>query len=1034
MSIQQSVLSWIFYLVFVVFTYAGLFAFKLDHKSSKTKLLTGAFSALAIWALCFSVANAAPDHATALFWRQAASIGWGTLYSFVLHLSLVTAGHGPLLKRHRWLPWLIYLPAALNVYGFLLAPGASQQLHIVAYRFGWNSIWVDSFWNWFHAVYFGLFSGLSVMLLLRWLFKTKDKGQKHQALSITYSFLAAGVLGAITDLLRLTHSDVMLPQLGILLVLIPTVNFFHLIRQHAFIESVQIVKSEGIGQILNDNAREKLYGRIGHIVYAMSFVNFANYAFVLRDYSPVGLLLKGLLYSLMLLLSGEMIINARRFRQSVKMQEWMLSITVSVMLLAGIAAYADRGAITIWTLVFPMIVVSVMLSNPRVMGLLVLTQVAAQLVLYLVFGFRQVLVQPIDYLVRTLSIVFSMFLAYYVNRVYLARLRDNEDAIRFQTALVDMSWSLRSFSLMTIDEAMQDAVNDIARYLPARRVIQMMVQEGSVWHARLSQLPGGGQPEKADHAAITAVYQAYFDENDFSEQGERYQVYRRDLPADSQLYRYLSDQDISMIVFTPFMLRKKTADWLILEFTSDEDCCHPRFNEYLRIVTQYLSNYMLRTVAEYDLRYLAYHDQLTGLHNRTHFLEEADVRLRERQDSPHALIFVDVDAFKDINDTAGHDTGNRVISAVAQRLQSVTQQQDLLARFGGDEFILMADLSGRQGAAQVAEDLLTALRDPVRVDAWEFNVTASMGIALYPDDGHSAKELLNNADFAMYEAKNSGKNRYCFYVPDHKSKAHTNYVLRNSLGRAIDQGELDVFYQPQVSLTDERIVGVEALVRWQHPSLGRIPPAAFIPIAEETGQIICIGYYVLDEACKRVAALNQGLETPLRLGLNFSYQQLMAPDLPDRLARALENSGLAPSCLEIEITESTTGKYGDELAQVIQLLRQMGLSLAIGDYGADYSGLGRLSHFAIDRIKIDKSLIDRIDIKGDADTSQGRNRVIIENIITLARELGASVIAEGVETAQQVAYLKNLHCDEVQGYHYHRPMPAAELERLMAGA
>ncbi|HUR83221.1 MAG TPA: EAL domain-containing protein [Thermoanaerobaculia bacterium] len=421
-----------------------------------------------------------------------------------------------------------------------------------------------------------------------------------------------------------------------------------------------------------------------------------------------------------------------------------------------------------------------------------------------------------------------------------------------------------------------------------------------------------------------------------------------------------------------------------------------------------------RRRAEEQIEYQAYHDGLTGLPNRLLFRDRLTVALAhaKRQDHPLVLMFLDLDRFKIVNDTLGHSLGDELLRAVAVRLRNVLREGDTIARMGGDEFtVLLTDLKDARDAARIAQKLLETVGHPVRVEGHELYVTTSIGIAVFPNDGDTAELLLKNADSAMYRAKEAGRNSYRLCTPAMNSRAAERLSLENALRRAIEREELVLHYQPLVRLATREVEGMEALLRWNRPGFGIVPPSAFIGIAEETRMIVPIGEWVLRKACKHARSW-QGR----RIAVNLSPRQFQQTDLRDVVARALDESGLDPTLLELEITESTAMRNTDRTIATLAELRELGVRIALDDFGTGHSSLSYLRRFPIDRVKIDREFIAEID------TSRS-NRAIVSAIVAMAHGLDLAVTAEGVETEAQVAFLAEQKCEEVQGFLFGRPAP-----------
>ena len=434
-----------------------------------------------------------------------------------------------------------------------------------------------------------------------------------------------------------------------------------------------------------------------------------------------------------------------------------------------------------------------------------------------------------------------------------------------------------------------------------------------------------------------------------------------------------------------------------------------------------------RKQAEERIQYLATHDTLTGLPNRVIFSELLNhaIGAARRKACSLALLFVDLDRFKVINDTLGHQAGDCLLKGVAAQLKRCVRAADVVARLGGDEFVVLLEEGADANAAQaVARKLLEALAQPIAVEGTDCRVTASIGIAMFPGDGQDEGALMKSADIAMYCAKDEGKNNFQFFSAANQSRSLGKMAMEGHLRGALERNELFLHFQPKKSLRTGAITGVEALLRWRNPVLGLVPPAEFIPLAEETGLILPIGRFVLREACERAAAWGRAGLPALRVAVNLSMRQLADPGLPAQIAATLAQAGLPPGQLELEITESMVMSNPERMLALLTGIRDTGVQLSIDDFGTGYSSLGQLKRLPIDALKIDRSFIR--DIPGDSE-----DEAITGAIIAMARKLGLTVIAEGVETQAQQDFLGTHDCDEMQGFHFARPLPPEEFEALL---
>jgi len=432
-----------------------------------------------------------------------------------------------------------------------------------------------------------------------------------------------------------------------------------------------------------------------------------------------------------------------------------------------------------------------------------------------------------------------------------------------------------------------------------------------------------------------------------------------------------------------------------------------------------------RKRSELQITQMAYQDVLTTLPNRRLLRERLQNALQQarRNESTVHVMFMDLDNFKRINDTLGHDVGDKLLQELVTIIRGCIRPGDLIARLGGDEFAILLEGANDEEAARIAGCILQDLTMPVQINGYELIVSASIGISRYPEDGMEMEHLLKNADVAMYSAKDKGKNNYQFYTNFLNQTIEKQMEMEHHLRRAIENGELSLHYQPQINVQTGQLVGLEALLRWENPLLGYVSPAEFIPLAEETGLIVPIGEWVLRNACRQNKEWQLAGFPPMPISVNLSSRQFRQQQLPNLITQILADTGLEAKYLDLEITESMTMEV-DEVVETLAAFKQIGVEISIDDFGTGYSSLSYLKNFPIDRIKIDRSFVGDI-------LTEPKHAAIVSTIISLAHNMKLKVIAEGVETAEQLSYLQELNCNEVQGYHISKPLPENEVQHFL---
>jgi diguanylate cyclase (GGDEF)-like protein/PAS domain S-box-containing protein len=474
--------------------------------------------------------------------------------------------------------------------------------------------------------------------------------------------------------------------------------------------------------------------------------------------------------------------------------------------------------------------------------------------------------------------------------------------------------------------------------------------------------------------------------------------------------------------------RRKNGDiypkWLSISVVRDKP--GGQIRNYIAI----FSDITERKEAEKRIQFMAHYDALTGLPNRVmlHDRLSHDISHAARNHKHVALLFLDLDRFKIINDSLGHNIGDLLLQSVGERLKECLRSGDTVARLGGDEFVvILPGLQDTDYAATVARKILECLATPHAVGGHELNTTASIGISVYPHDGSDRETLIKNADVAMYKSKEAGRNNYLFFTEEMNARAEERLSMENSLRHALEREEFVLYFQPQMNSATGRIIGAEALIRWRHPSLGLVMPGTFIPIAEESGLIVAIGEWVLREACRQNRAWQMAGLPAVSVAVNLSAMQFRQKNLVEIVADTLRQTGLAPRYLELEITESSIIQNVETAINTMHELKAMGVLISIDDFGTGYSNLGYLKRFPIDKLKVDQSFVRDL-------TTSPDDATIVRLVINMAKSLQLKVIAEGVETREQLDFLSEHQCEEVQGYYFSRPVPEEEFKIMLESA
>ncbi|CAM4393673.1 EAL domain-containing protein [Paenibacillus typhae] len=1016
-------LSYIFSLIlfigFAIYFILGMYILSLNTGSKLNRLYCLACLSLSIWSFCFSITNSAPDYETAILWRRLASLGYGTVYSILLHFFLILTERTAVL-RNKWIYVLLYLPAVVNVFAFGYSDSAREQYRLIYTATGWVNISANGWGDVYFNLYYICFTTAGLLLLWNWARRSKDPVKKKQGYLFMLSYSLAMIAGTATDVIMNSYASVKVPQLAPVIVLLPTTAMFYAIKRYGLMGLGKKGKTEP-GKILSDVNMDRFIKIMSFVYVIGGMLNFATQYFFNKQAPGFGSIL---LFSLFFFVTGLVltIIKHVPVRADVKEYVFISIMLASILLIA--LSYIETASVTAWSAPFIVVMLSV-LFNKRLMILWIgVPMLLTQIYIWVRMPEAMVQVDGSDYLARIGILGITLWLAYFVNRVYIQRLEDNEAQIRFQKLVARISGEFVKVSESDLDNKINELLELCGEHFQVDRTFYIHLTEhpkSYEWCREgvepavdlVPRLNGGGLPWWLNSSLQTDLVQIMDVDMLPQEAGAEHEIF--------------SSYKLKSLISVPVRNKGKILGLLFFGSVKAATAFGQNHQELLRILANLLSDALVKVEAEREISYMAYYDALTGSANHTLFKNKLEESIRSAGETgkPIGVLFIDLDSFKNVNDTIGHLGGDEMLKEVTGRIAGCLREQDMVSRFGGDEFLIkLAGIERVEDIRAIAESIIQAIARPVTVKGQEFFITASAGIAVYPGDGESTEELIRNADLAMYAAKEKGKNQYALCSSAMKQQVLEKTLLTNSLYRALERNELVLYYQPQVSVQTKEIVGLEALVRWNNPELGMISPAAFIPLAEQTGLILPIGQWVLETACRQMKEWQALGVQGIRMAVNLSMVQFQDRSLLSIVERTLSETGLEPECLELEVTESAAADGDDYIVEVLHALKELGVSLSIDDFGSGYSSLSRLKTLPVDRIKIDMQFVRGISNGND-------DEAIAKTIIQLAKNLKLHVIAEGVETGEQFAFFDKNRCDEIQGYFFYKPMPASEIESIL---
>ena len=1020
MSLPE-IFSLIFFMAFAVYFMFGIYILHFNIRSVLYRVFFLCTIALCIWAFSFCIANSAANYETCLFWRRIAAIGWGTVFSLFLHFVIIVTEHNQWF-RHKWIYIVLYLPAAINIAVFtLIGDIAIEQYNLINTSMGWVNISHNTVWDWFYNVQYLGFSTISLILLMQWGVKSKSRDNKKQSTMLSISFVVSIFLGTLTEFVINIVSDHKIPQVAPLIILILISAMFYCIRKYGLLSLPDKDKDPGMGKILSEATRSKLYLYITRAFFFGAFIHFCAPFYTGRE-----TLLSIILFSAVLLFFGFLLQFIQILNISEGRRDFLSDIVMTVSVPIIVLKYIDYSVAYAWIAPVIYIIVSVALNNRRTLYLISFVSIITFILIWIRSPESSFAFRPVDHAVRISMLIIIVWIARFIHDIYLHRLAENEEQVKLQMLVSHVSSVFVTVNEGNVDEKINTMLGMCVEQFELDCACLLFLTGdqktiNKVYQWNLSESSGSdfidpktGKPSWQDVRNLIGYGSLYIQDVDL-------------LQDNDPVKEWLKSKRVKSMVVNPLMINNKMQGFMAFMSSTKAVSLRKDQQDILIILANIISDIWFRVEMEKEINHKAFYDSLTGLPNRELFMTrlQQEINLAQRNGKLVAVAFVDIDSFKTVNDTMGHEGGDLLLVHMAHRLSSNLRKFDTISRFGGDEFLIMiSQVSQLKEILSEADKIMESIKKPIQIKNQEFFVTASMGIAVFPIDGEMPDDLIKNSDLAMYASKQRGKNKYTLCSYDMKKDLLINMELTNDLYRALERNEFLLYYQPQVNNLTGKIAGVEALIRWQHPRKGMVPPSKFILVAEKTGLISPIGQWVLLTACRQNKAWQDMGLPPVKMAVNLSIAQFMNPSLVGMVKDALMETGLDPKYLELEVTESIAGNEVEYTIKKLVELKELGVSITMDDFGTEYSSLSRIKVLPVDRIKIDGQFIHGI---GKSSKDEG----IIKVIIQLGKSLELEVLAEKVETEEQLLFLKENLCDHIQGFYFYKPMPADEAETIL---
>lgn len=1018
MEILPSMLSYIFCLISVSYISFGGYLVFINSREESNRIFLVLCVCLSIWAFGFAMAISALNLDTCFFWRRVAALGGSAFVSILLHLFLKLTDQKRLLKKW-WIYFLLYVPAAAFIYVFSLSHDlALIQYNLILTPFGWINIAANNVWDKLYYLYYYGFILIGLGLTWHWGKHTKEERNKKQANLILLGFVFSFVVSSIGTIISSKLLGTNILQIAPNTLFISILGIFYSIKKYQLVKMTTINVDE---VILNEETRRKIFNYLSFSFMVGSVLNVISQYLLEEQHGDLIFIIQ---FSGLLLGIGLAIQIIQRIKKFENYKDTIILMLIVVAIPIITFGFISEASLTIWAFPFILIIIALVFNNRIALVGITVSIFLTQILVFITKAQVIVKIDSDDHVVRIGLFGIAIWVAFFVNKLYVQRLKENAEQIKIQKLISQVSTDFVTVSSTNFDEKIKKWIDKSGELFSLDRACAFMFsKENGTLSCTKEWCKAGVVSKKEFHQNMPLETAPDWMCKIINKESVCISDKQEKTASRNEHFDKLHPAFISI----PIACKGEVLGFLAFETYTDKAELSDKYKVMIEIIANVLADAMLKIDSEKEINYRAYYDQLTEIPNRLLFNDRLsrEIELSNRTGKMIGIIFLNLDFFKTANDIMGHEGGDKLLVQVAKKLVQSIKEIDTVSRFGGDEFLIMLrNITKEQEIIKIANRIIRRFKHAFIINDQEFFITASFGIAVYPTDGETGEVLINNAHIAMYKAKEKGKNQYVVCSETIKEEVHLKMILTNSLYHAQERHELIIYYQPQVCLKTEKIVAVEALLRWQHPELGMISPTVMIPLAEQTGLINPIGEWVLKTACWQNKTWQDMGLPHVRMAVNISATQFRNPILISQVKNILVETGLKPKHLELELTENIAINKSNHIVSALNGLKKLGVFISIDDFGTEYSSLSRLKMLPIDQIKMDKQFVDGI-------TGSEKDQAIANTIILLGKNLGLNVIAEGVETEAQIKFLKENLCDTVQGFYYYRPMPAEEIEKVL---
>ena len=1019
MNKGEFIILFLFYLCSGLSILSGIYLLSLNINTRLHKIAFLFCASLSCW--CFGVAQSlqAETLSEALSWRRIAVIGACFFYGFFIHFLIVITNNKTFQKNIMLV--VIYGPVFLLTYFCALNEKYATEI----YKFqktdiGWVSTISSQKWYYAFEITIVCYFVFGLFLVFQWKKDRKSKENQIQLKIIFYTYVISLAFAILVQFFLKQGIGIYFHEIVPVIVTLPILSILLASKKYGFMKNKGMVDDP----LFMDQFRTKIIHML-EVFFILAGVLFFIVQVTVCEARDFGTIL---LFSLLLAGFGFVTFFIEKFVKIKEMRIMGYAIILSIAIPIITFHFMKYYVITVWAFPFIILIAALLFYNTTILTMVSAATIMSLLITWVKCGEGTVRVNESDYIGRILIMGIGIGCIYYINQIYIFRLQQLSEKIKTQDFLFQVSSTMLHVKQENEKQKINEILNCLQNYTKAD-IIYIHIQSVSEKIGLESfYCFKEGKISEMDPAVLEQTYQTTWWKKQRQEKNQIVIKDTRRMEKEAEtIQETLLAQGIKSVIEVPLKNESASIGFLRMDFSKEMKRIDDEFIQTMKILGNLLGEANDKVSVERQIDQIVHYDPLTNMPNRTLFGQQIDQEIKVAciKNEMFGIVFLDLDAFKVINDANGHHFGDKILVIVAEKLQKCFRKTDVVCRFGGDEFlILLNHMTSKADVEVVVKKIIKGFEEPLFFEKQEFKLTASIGIAMFPNDGEDKDTLIKNADLAMYQAKSNGRNQYVFCSDEMKEELKQNVLLVNHMYHAITKNEFEIYYQPQISLKNEQIIGMEALIRWNHPEFGMISPTMFIPLAEKTGIINELGYWILKNSCLQNKIWQDMGYKSMRLAVNVSVNQLLNSNFTNEVKQILEETGLNPCWLELEITESIAIQESEYIVGVLKKLKNLGVTLAIDDFGMEYSSLNRIKILPIDRIKIDMHFIKSL-LVGEKD------KAIVDVIIKLAKGLNLKIIAEGVENEGQLEYLKNKNCDEIQGFYFYKPLNKFELENIL---